>query len=546
MTTQHILTDLPLDDIAESPFQPRQIYRELDELAVTIREQGILQPLLVRPRDPRHGGLCAHELIFGHRRARAAALAGLARVPCRVVAMTDAEVRAAQAVENLQRADVHPFEEAAAFRMMIDAGDATAEQLAARFGKSVSYVYGRLKLLQACAEVRDACLAGKIGAEVALLVARLRTEGLQQKALAAIKANAYRANLEDGGKDSYRAVRELLLEKFSLELKGALFALDDATLVPDAGACTACPKRTGNAPEFADVAAGKKAHSYSAVPAGPDVCTDPECFATKKAAHLKRAAQALQAKGKTVVDGAKARQAIGADGKVKGAYVALSDVKHTLAKAAAKGKPAPTIVTLQDPRNGKTVQAVKRDDLAAAGVKLSEPRTAKSGSSNTDHAAERQARDAKVAAATAANVALLHRVRAATAGQPPGLLELRLIVECLLEGVLFSDDSPVLAALYNVEHERQIEQLVPTLDAQGLTRLAIDCALIDGITSTYWESNKPERLLQMAEAHGVPLVASEVADEPSTPSPAAPATKKTAKGSKAKAAQPDLLEAAGA
>lgn len=225
----------------------------------------------------------------------------------------------------------------------------------------------------------------------------------------------------------------------------------------------------------------------------------------------------------------------------------IGDVSTEAVKqaAAAKGKPAPTIVTLQDPRNGKTVQAVKREDLAAAGVKLSEPRTAKSGGSNTDHAAERQARDAKTAALTAANVALLHRVRAATAAQPPGLLELRLIVECLLESVLFTDDTPVLAALYNVEHERQIEQLVPTLDAQGLTRLAIDCALIGGITSTYWESTKPERLLQMAEAHGVPLVASEVADEPSTPSPAAPAAKKAAKNSKAKGALANMLEAAG-
>ena len=440
---------------------------------------------------------------------------------------TDAEARSAQVAENLQRDDVHPFEEAEAFRTMIDAGDATPDELAERFGKSRSYVYGRLKLLQACGVVRDRCLAGDIGAEVALLIARLRTVDLQVKALAAIQANSYRADLEDGGKGSYRAVRDLLLEKFSLELKSALFPLDDATLLPVAGACTTCPKRTGNAPEFSDVAEAKKTHQYSTLPVGPDVCTDPECFADKKAAHLKREAAALQAKGKTVVDGNKARAAIGADGHIKAgaAYVALKDVKDTLAKATAKGKPAPTVVTLQDPRTGKTLQAINRQDLEAAGVKLTQPARNRSEHSAEKMSQQRERDKAKALELTEANKALLSRVREATRDTAPGLLELRLIAEALLRDAQYGDDGDVLLALYGVNDEEDLQQQLPTFDAAQLTRLVLDCLLVHGVNVSQWNlKDKPERLLQVAEAYGVPLVASEVIDEQ-----AAPSSKKAAK-----------------
>jgi ParB/RepB/Spo0J family partition protein len=522
------ITDLPLELLVESPFNPRRIYAGLEELAANIVAEGrIHEPLLVRPRTGDAQG--GYELVFGHRRLRAAEIAGLASVPCMVRAMSDAEVRSAQVAENLQRADVHPFEEAEAFRSMVDAGDATADELAARFGKSRSYVYGRLKLLQACPVVRDRCLAGEIGSEVALLIARLRTDELQQKALAAIAAVSYRADLQDGGKGSYRAVRDLLLEKFSLELKSALFALDDATLLPAAGACTTCPKRTGNAPEFVDVAEGKKAHHYSSIPAGPDVCTDPDCFADKKAAHLKREAAALQAKGKTVIDGNKARAALGADGQIKAgaAYVALKDVKDTLAKAAAKGKAAPTVVTIQDPRTGKTVQAVNRNDLEAAGVKLAQPSRARAHA-HADQINQQRERDKALAQQlTDANKALLARVREATRDTPPGLLELRLIAEALLRETDYGEDGDVLLALYGLEGVDDLREQLPGFDAAQLTRLVLDCVLVQGVNVSLWNlKDKPERLLQVAEAYGVPLVASEVVEEGQAPPPAARAAKK--------------------
>jgi hypothetical protein len=101
--------DLPLVMLTESTTNPRRIFEEnaLKELAETIRSQGVLSPLLVRPTSER-----SFEIVFGARRYRAAQLAEVATVPVRIKNLTDAEVLEAQLIENLQRRDVHPMEEA--------------------------------------------------------------------------------------------------------------------------------------------------------------------------------------------------------------------------------------------------------------------------------------------------------------------------------------------------------------------------------------------------------------------------------------------------
>jgi ParB/RepB/Spo0J family partition protein len=165
--TEDTITQLDVDHLHESPFNPRKIFDDtsLAELATDIKAQGrVLQPLLVRPRVPPlfasasqadPAAACGHEIVFGHRRYRAALLAGLPTVPCMVRALTDDEARPAQISENLQRQDVHPIEEAEGYQALIDdtSGPArhTADTIAEQFGKSRSYVYGRLKLLQASA-----------------------------------------------------------------------------------------------------------------------------------------------------------------------------------------------------------------------------------------------------------------------------------------------------------------------------------------------------------------------------------------------------------
>lgn len=550
------ITEIALEQLHESPFNPRQIYAGLDELAANITAEGrILQPLQVRPivpplfnGDP--DATAGYEIVFGHRRLRAAQLAGLASVPCMVRSMSDAEVRSAQASENLEREDVHPFEEAEAFRSIVDAGDATADQLAERFGKSRTYVFSRLKLLQACPEVRQACLAGEVGAEVALLVARLRTPALQAKALASIKSQHLSRDLSDGGKSSYRSIRNLLNEKFTLELKQAIFPIDDATLLHDAGTCFECPKRSANAPEFADIAVVDKSRdAYGMrneyIPHdGADVCTDPDCFAAKKAAHLKRQAAVLAEKGKTVVDGHKARQAISATGEVKGAYVALKDVREQIKKLKGRktlaGKPVepPATVTIQDPRSGKTVEAVKLADLEAAGIKPAAPK--KSGGNDAAFWQRQRERDeAKCQEATGQRVALLGQIRERMQATERSEFDLRLVAAEVLDRVDY-DDLRLLHQLWGMAEGQTLEERVPAMDAGELTRLLMDCVLVKDLVVSYlpYAKQLPSRLQAAAEFYGVSTATA------STPSPAARAAK-AAKPAKAKGRKKEVTDDAG-
>jgi ParB/RepB/Spo0J family partition protein len=201
--TNDAITALPIEQLHESPFNPRKTFASagLQELADSIRAVGVQQPIKVRPV----AGGEAWEVVFGHRRLRAAVLAGLASMPCMVCTMTDAEAARAQIAENLEREDLHPIEEAEGYAALMQDHGVTADELVQQTGKSRSYIYGRLKLLQACPQIRNACLAGEIGSEVALLIARLRTDKLQADALAHIKNRG--TNLSDGGSSSFRQIR---------------------------------------------------------------------------------------------------------------------------------------------------------------------------------------------------------------------------------------------------------------------------------------------------------------------------------------------------
>jgi ParB/RepB/Spo0J family partition protein len=532
--TQELITQIALDDLHESPFNPRKTFSSVDELAQNILAEGrIHQPLLVRPRltnplrDDVNDGW---EIVFGHRRYRAAERAGLATVPCMVRAMSSAEARRAQIAENLARTDVHPIEEAEGFAAMMEQDGLSADDLVVIVGKSRSYVYGRLKLLQACPEVRQACLEGKIGSEVALLIARLRTAKLQAKALADIRSTGS-SQLSDGGKQSFRKIRDMLNEKFTLALQSAPFDRTDATLVPDAGTCTDCPKRSGNAPEFADVVQGtpdwrgEGAYPGHLAHEGEDVCTDPDCFAAKKAAQFARHAEALRAEGKTVIEGTKARAAVGVHGDVKGAYVALKDVKAALKKA--KGTPMPATVTIQDPRNGKLYEAVKREDLPKgdATADLFDKAAPKRAGGRQDWEAERKAREAKAEAETAANMRLLASVRQAARARPRSAEELRIVLAHVLEEAGYSDDCDLMARLLGREHLHCVDwaTLLQPMGADDLALLLLDVALVHGVNCTgYRNDDGPVPLTAMATLYGIDIKAASAAPpEPaSTPSPA--------------------------
>lgn len=188
------LRDIPVGDIVPNTFQPRRSFDEEELVALTasIRELGVLQPVLVRERAA--GG---YELIAGERRWRAATRAGLDRIPA-VVRDVDDETSLAHAiVENVQRAELNAIEEAAAFQQLIDEFSLTQDDVATRVGRSRPAVANALRLLQLPTEVQRYIIEGRLSAghgrvlvplseeQQAELVDQALREGLSVRALEA-------------------------------------------------------------------------------------------------------------------------------------------------------------------------------------------------------------------------------------------------------------------------------------------------------------------------------------------------------------------------
>jgi ParB family chromosome partitioning protein len=135
--------NVSLSLLSESRTNPRRIFEDaaLQELAESIRTQGVLSPLLVRPLTEK-----GFEIVAGARRYRAAQIAEAETIPVRIVQLNDAQALEAQLVENLIRADVHPMEEAQGFKALLDLDEPTysIEQIAAKTGKPPAFVAARL------------------------------------------------------------------------------------------------------------------------------------------------------------------------------------------------------------------------------------------------------------------------------------------------------------------------------------------------------------------------------------------------------------------
>ena len=187
--TKRMLVEVPPETIRPNPRQPRAVFEEegLRELASSIRRHGILQPLTVR-RTP-----TGWELIAGERRLRAAKMAGLETVPC-VVSTADEDTSALLAlVENLQRRDLHYFEEAAAIADYIRAAAITQEEAAARLGRSPSALANKLRLLRLGEECREVLV--KSGLTERHARALLRMEEDSERLAAAKYAAAHHLNV---------------------------------------------------------------------------------------------------------------------------------------------------------------------------------------------------------------------------------------------------------------------------------------------------------------------------------------------------------------
>jgi ParB family chromosome partitioning protein len=225
------LRSLPVESLEPGPFQPRggMDKESLEELAASIREHGILQPILARPKPGSPG---AYEIIGGERRWRAAQVARLHEVPVVVRDLGDREAMAAGLVENLQRQDLNAMEEAEGYRRLIDEFGLTQEGLGQAVGKSRSHVANTVRLLSLPSEVRDLVRNGVLSAghartlvgaaDPGRLAAQIVARGLnvrQAEALAAAQARPKPDTPERATRDPETAALERdLTEKLGLKV----------------------------------------------------------------------------------------------------------------------------------------------------------------------------------------------------------------------------------------------------------------------------------------------------------------------------------------
>jgi ParB family chromosome partitioning protein len=166
--------EIAVDRITPSPFQPRRSFDDakIEELASSIRNQGIIQPLVVRPKGDQF------ELIAGERRWRAAMKAGLSRVPAVVRAASDHEALQLALIENLQREDLNPIEEANGYRRLQEEFRWSQEEMAEKVGKSRPAVANALRLLSLPTQVQQEVASGNLPAGQARALLGLQTEPL--------------------------------------------------------------------------------------------------------------------------------------------------------------------------------------------------------------------------------------------------------------------------------------------------------------------------------------------------------------------------------
>jgi len=155
---EEIVQEVNINELRANPYQPRKIFSDeaIEELKQSILEHGILQPLIVRK------SIKGYEIVVGERRYRAAKMAGLDIVPVVVRDLNDQQMMELAVLENLQREDLTPIEEGAAYQMLMDQLHITQEQLAKRLGKSRPHIANHVRLLSLPKEIQQLIIDGKL------------------------------------------------------------------------------------------------------------------------------------------------------------------------------------------------------------------------------------------------------------------------------------------------------------------------------------------------------------------------------------------------
>lgn len=524
----------PIAALQESPWNPRQHYdaKGLEELAASLAH-GQLTPVLGRPTGKtfRAQGTETEipilELAAGHRRLRAARQAKLPTLAAIVRPMTDPELLEILTIENLQREDVHPLEEARGYQSLLELGDGyDADAIAAKVGKSLSYLYQRLKLLALTPASQQAFLEGQFTAGHAIHLARLQPDD-QKEALKELASHEFR------GQPSVRDFGRWIHRAMLCELSEAPWKLSDATLLPSAGACTACPKRTGAQPglfpELEDdrpLRASRKA--------APDRCMDRRCHEGKMLAHLTRRRAELSEDGKPILE------------------VSTERSSHAKPKP---GKPIPAGQWFEVPKKnplGRPALVVTGPDRGQVKqVTLDRPKVS---APDNSYAREQKAREAKAKRLTARHRLIMAGIRAHRPASPLSLAELQTIGRAYLDELTHDTRkelcrilglTPVRKKQNGLEWEDLDQTLRPYLKGLPLADwplLLLTFALAPGVhASTSYGTRKTSPELEgAARQYGVDLQAIDRAL-----APAKPKTKASKKKAPKKRAIPKARKQAG-
>ena len=220
MDKEKEIIQVSLDDIIPNRFQPRLSFDEqgLNELASSIKEHGIIQPLVLRKVGDKY------EIIAGERRYKASYIAGLSEVPAVVINLNDNESAEVAIVENIQRKDLSPIEEAKSYKKLLDRGYLTQDELAGRMGKTQATISNKLRLLNLDDEVQNALLNNKISERHARSLLRLEDKETQKEILHRILDERLNVkdteilinNILDGNKEGFIPVSNLTTNTFDI------------------------------------------------------------------------------------------------------------------------------------------------------------------------------------------------------------------------------------------------------------------------------------------------------------------------------------------
>lgn len=405
---------IAVDAIRPSATNPRKTFAEgpLKELADNIKAHGQIQPGVVRlvkatrkliepdmangqkwqvldlktnkvtdefdkkleapARMMVHGEDTDHfELVVGERRWRACKLAGLKTYSAIVRELTDEQVVILQHLENLQREDLSPIEEGESYRHLIDSQAETVPSLEKKLNRSRSHIYQRMALAKLSPVARTAFENKLIDLSIAELVSKIPGQKLQEKALKEI--------MDGGGSDyvgepgdkwgggvqsspmSFRQAKRHVYAEYLLVLKEAPFDLLDVNLLPSAGGCDRCPKRTGNCKElFPDLK-------------NPDVCTDPACYKAKCGEEQRRRLAKEEEQGARLLPPKLAAKAFTNWGQLNEAYieedvVVREDKKQRTVEAIAKAAQVQRIAVPDN--NGRIRTVYERAEIIAGAERL--------------------------------------------------------------------------------------------------------------------------------------------------------------------------------